>query len=450
MKSIIILFYKENLMNNLIDNKKVKIRSSTYFENADLVKDKSATIKIKTWFEEMRISSTKHPELNISEEKIDEEYEALLNNWILIKEQTLLKIKEKIEQNKVNIDLTCQDVLKIQGNSYVKKINAMIDSHYQYLINNFNTNKPIEEIKSLIKYCLLFPIIFNIFLQEFKEILHSLHNNKVQVNLMKRFWFHGKKECSVLKMKSKFWFILNIISVMTFETRVALFDLKWTKSWATYVSTLITAWKSEEIIVFWLNQYFWKNKDKIWKNIIASLNGWDSWRLIQSWASFNQKISWRPDILLKSDDWYTTYIELQNSRATFEDDNWVKMKVHKMRTSANCWTLIMVIFENYKLWSFSMLNVRREFATEYINDLKKLAYKIELPIYKEETNYNRLSYKLYLKDFEKSWIHQISENIPKEIITKIMRAFKYTTKFKLKNSTIKVKDLEQISKMKIH
>jgi hypothetical protein len=49
-----------------------------------------------------------------------------------------------------------------------------------------------------------------------------------------------------------------------------------------------------------------------------------------------------------------------------------------------------------------MLNVRREFATEYINDLKKLAYKIELPIYKEETNYNRLSYKLYLKDFEKS------------------------------------------------
>ena len=31
-----------------------------------------------------------------------------------------------------------------------------------------------------------------------------------------------------------------------------------------------------------------------------------------------------------------------------------------------------------------------------------------------------------------------------------MRAFKYTTKFKLKNSTIKVKDLEQISKMKIH
>ena len=80
MKSIIILFHKENLMNNLIDNKKVKIRSSTYFENADLVKDKSATIKIKTWFDEMRISVNKHPELNISEEKIDEEYEALLNN----------------------------------------------------------------------------------------------------------------------------------------------------------------------------------------------------------------------------------------------------------------------------------------------------------------------------------------------------------------------------------
>lgn len=369
--------------------------------------------RIKTWYQETEISKETHnPIPQIDKKKLDEQVKEIFNKGKITDKETFLQaIKERYD---IFLNSLIQKIKEITKNKItdeeINGIEKMLKQHLVFLIQDFDFQDTEKELKAFVWYTYALYLIFNSFTEDFIERLQQTWQ---QEPVYKKFQTLVLGEWKSYDDIVMVWWCKNIIFILTLESRSNLMYSKDTRNWTKFLFSLIEAWATEEIFIEWFNNNLSKS------NLVCWLDWWDKDRFIWSWLWPKNKVSGAPDVQILSWDKVINYIEVQKSFYNPDNEKWISVKVHKLKKASQLWSLIFIFFPH--VWKFVLLDPKNEFNENKKWDNWEIVETINLPVSQDESRGNKLVYKFMLKEFEHSWLYDLSTTLPKEIIKKIIK-----------------------------